>query len=216
MSETLTPEARTVLLVDDDDARRELMQGALERSGFVTIVASDAGQAMLAADRLPVLSVVALRASGEAIELIRRIASGAPDCLLVFLGADDTDPVVMMQAMEAGVIACVVEPFNPDALPDVLEHVLAGEAVLPGAVVDRLMERLRRHRLRTVIDDSGGAALTRREWQVLELLGEGLDTRQIAGRLFVAPVTVRSHIAAVLRKLDLPDRDAAIDLFNDP
>ncbi|MEX2420075.1 MAG: response regulator transcription factor [Acidimicrobiia bacterium] len=216
MSETLTPEPRTVLLVDDDDTRRDLLHEALERSGFVTLVAHEPGQATLAASSRPVLSVVALSAPTEAVDEIRQIATAAPDCLLVFLGGADADPVVIMQAMEAGVIACIVEPFNPDALPDVLEHVLAGEAVLPGAVVNRLVDRLLRHRVRNVLDESGREALTRREWQVLELLGEGLDTRQIAARLFVASVTVRSHIAAVLRKLDLPNRDAAIDLFNDP
>jgi DNA-binding CsgD family transcriptional regulator len=51
--------------------------------------------------------------------------------------------------------------------------------------------------------------LTSREWEVLELLGESYPTAEIARRLAVSPVTVRSHVASVVRKLGVADRDAA-------
>jgi two-component system nitrate/nitrite response regulator NarL len=50
---------------------------------------------------------------------------------------------------------------------------------------------------------------------VLDFLRQGLATHEIAKRLYVSPATVRSHVAAVLRKLRVPDRDAAIRLFED-
>jgi DNA-binding NarL/FixJ family response regulator len=54
-----------------------------------------------------------------------------------------------------------------------------------------------------------GAAqqLTSREWQVLELLRQDLSTAQIARRLVLSPVTVRTHVNAILRKLQLRDRE---------
>ena len=52
--------------------------------------------------------------------------------------------------------------------------------------------------------------LTEREKEVLELLDEGLGTAEIAGRLFVARVTVRTHVASILKKLGVPDREAAV------
>jgi DNA-binding CsgD family transcriptional regulator len=55
--------------------------------------------------------------------------------------------------------------------------------------------------------------LTDREREVLAMLRDGLTTAQIAERLFVAPVTVRTHIAAILRKLRVSDRRAAIELL---
>ncbi|MEX1207102.1 MAG: response regulator transcription factor [Acidimicrobiia bacterium] len=214
MPDAVTDQTRTVLLVDDDPTRRRLLTAELDRSGFETLVAAGPDEAGLLVDRLPTLAVVALLAPRAAVDLIRQIALSQPDCLLVFLGASDVGPTEMMEAMEAGVVACLVEPFDPAALPDVLEHVLADEAVLPCEVVHRLVEQLRQRRVRDAIDESGNGALTRREWEVLELMGDGLNTRQIARALFVAPVTIRSHIAAILRKLKLPDRDAAIDLLN--
>jgi DNA-binding NarL/FixJ family response regulator len=48
---------------------------------------------------------------------------------------------------------------------------------------------------------------------VLDLLREGCTTAEIARRLFVSPVTVRRHVSAVLRKLDVPDRASAVDLL---
>jgi DNA-binding NarL/FixJ family response regulator len=57
--------------------------------------------------------------------------------------------------------------------------------------------------------------LTSREWEVLELMREDLSTAEIAERLFVSPVTVRSHIAAVLHKLRVPDRKAALKLLEE-
>jgi two-component system, NarL family, nitrate/nitrite response regulator NarL len=59
---------------------------------------------------------------------------------------------------------------------------------------------------------TAAAQLTEREAEVLDLMANGLSTEEIAGRLFVAQVTVRTHIAAILRKLRVKDRDAAVRL----
>ena len=62
----------------------------------------------------------------------------------------------------------------------------------------------------------GEPRLTSREWEVLELMRRKMTTAQIARTLVVSPATVRSHVAAILRKLRVPDRDAAVRLFEDP
>ena len=58
-----------------------------------------------------------------------------------------------------------------------------------------------------------GAELTSREWEVLELLSDGESTSAMAERLHVSPVTVRRHVSAILRKLEVSDRDAAVKLL---
>jgi DNA-binding NarL/FixJ family response regulator len=57
--------------------------------------------------------------------------------------------------------------------------------------------------------EPAGAAVTRREGEVLRLLAEGLTNRQIAARLVVSEHTVHRHVANILRKLELPSRTAA-------
>ena len=52
------------------------------------------------------------------------------------------------------------------------------------------------------------------EWEVLDLLTRHHTTRQIANALYVEEVTVRTHIAAILRKLQVPNRQRAIELVS--
>jgi DNA-binding NarL/FixJ family response regulator len=60
---------------------------------------------------------------------------------------------------------------------------------------------------------TGSVPLTSREWEVLELMSRKLSNTQIARELTVSPVTVRTHVGAILRKLRVPDRDTAVRLF---
>ena len=55
--------------------------------------------------------------------------------------------------------------------------------------------------------------LTTREWQVLELMGQGSTTSEIATQLDVTPVTVRSHVSSLMRKLAVTTRDEALALY---
>jgi DNA-binding NarL/FixJ family response regulator len=84
-----------------------------------------------------------------------------------------------------------------------VEAVAAGELVVGAAVAAEAMAAF-----------SGGAAppfpaLTDREREVLDLLARGMNNQAIAGRLYLAPKTVRNLVSSILAKLDVPDRAAA-------
>jgi DNA-binding NarL/FixJ family response regulator len=99
-------------------------------------------------------------------------------------------------------------------LPHALQGVLRGEAALPRSLVSRVLAEFRRrqqHGRRA--GEAGFRDLTSREWEVLELLGEGYTTAEIAEKLFVSSATVRTHVASTLRKLSAPDREAAVALL---
>jgi DNA-binding NarL/FixJ family response regulator len=66
-----------------------------------------------------------------------------------------------------------------------------------------------------VVGRNGRAELTAREVEVLELLGAGLTTAEVAKQLEISAVTVRRHTAETVRKLGVRDRDEAIDLVRD-
>jgi DNA-binding NarL/FixJ family response regulator len=90
----------------------------------------------------------------------------------------------------------------------------AGAAVLAPAIAPTVVAEVRRARgryLRSALGES--VQLTEREWHILEHLDRGDDTNAIATNLYVAPVTVRSHIAALMKKLGVRDRAAAVTLF---
>jgi len=77
-----------------------------------------------------------------------------------------------------------------------------------------LVDEIRRSRSRRLRTPSGvSVRMTEREWEILQLLDEGRTTGEIAAATFVAPVTIRTHIAAIVRKLDVGDRDQALEVF---
>jgi DNA-binding NarL/FixJ family response regulator len=88
---------------------------------------------------------------------------------------------------------------------------------VPRELVARLIDefRSRETRRRLPVIGGRGVELTSREWEVLDLMGAGLTTAQIAQRLFVSPVTVRRHISSIVEKLGAPDRAAAVKLWRE-
>ncbi len=95
-----------------------------------------------------------------------------------------------------------------------LRGVLNGEPALSPGLAMRILDELRGNGSRRVlVPDRGNVALSVREAEVLELLRHGLTTAAIARRLFVSPVTVRSNVASVLKKLKVANRQAAVGLF---
>jgi DNA-binding NarL/FixJ family response regulator len=125
---------------------------------------------------------------------------------------DDGD---LFAALRAGASGYLLKDLHPRRLPRALRATLAGEVALPRALVARIVDEFRdRSPLRRSSAVEGpGARLTSREWQVLDLLGEGLTSEQIARRLVISPITVRTHTRAILHKLQVSDRDELIRRF---
>ena len=107
----------------------------------------------------------------------------------------------------------LLKGMSEDELPDALERVLKGQASLPPNLVSRLIDEFRdRERFRVNLPGDRAVLLTPREWDVLGLMRSGSTTAEIAERLFISATTVRSHVSAILRKLEVSDRSAAISL----
>jgi DNA-binding NarL/FixJ family response regulator len=105
--------------------------------------------------------------------------------------------------------------MDTDRLPDALRGVLAGEAAIPRKLVAQILDTFRTPTVRRFGRRQSKAAqlLTAREWEVMELLSEGLSTEDVAGRMFISPTTVRVHLSSVLRKLRVKDRDTAFQVL---
>jgi DNA-binding NarL/FixJ family response regulator len=200
-----------VLIADHSPALRAGVRMSLESSDCVVCAeVGDADAALDAAMReRPDVCLVDASFPGGAIAVVEEISSRLPDCRVVVF-SDSRDDVDVLEALRAGASGYLLKDIDLASLPITLRRVLAGEAALPRALVWRLIEHLheseRRRRLAVRHD------LTHRELDVLELLAEKLSTAEIARRLFVEKVTVRTHVASILKKLGAPDRQAAIRL----
>jgi DNA-binding NarL/FixJ family response regulator len=208
----------TVVIADDHAPTRAGVRTALEHDGFrVCAEAADAPAAVEAALReRPDVCLLDIRMPGSGIAAAEAISAKLPDTAIVMLTVshDETD---FFDALRAGAAGYLLKDTDPQRLPALLRAVLAGEGVLSPSLVARLIEEFRERgrRRRLPLAGSRGIELTSREWEVLDLLRQGLTTAEIARRLFIADVTVRTHVAAILRKLRVPDRRSALRLLDE-
>jgi len=158
----------------------------------------------------PDLCLLDIHMPGSGIAAAEQISRALPNCAVVMLteSRDDED---LFDALRAGARGYLLKDMDPDRLAPALRGVLAGEAALPRALVSKVLEEFQgRSRRKLFVQDHGPAQLTSREWEIMDLLRSGLSTDDAARRLFVAPGTVRVHLSAVLKKLRVADRAAAI------
>ncbi|MBK5305961.1 MAG: response regulator transcription factor [Frankiaceae bacterium] len=202
--------SKRVVIADDHPPTRAGVRLSLEEAGFeVCGEASNAAAAVEACmEALPDVALLDIHMPGNGIVAAQRIAAALPGTAVVMLtvSRDDAD---LFEALRAGARGYLLKDIDPARLGAALEGVMAGEAALPRNLVTRLMEEFRGRDARP---QGPLSTLTSREWETLDLMRAGLSTGEIADRLFVSPVTVRTHIAAILRKLQVSDRQSAIEI----
>jgi DNA-binding NarL/FixJ family response regulator len=207
--------ARVLLCDASESARNELRRTVMASNGFVVCgEARDAVEAVAAAvETMPDLCLVDVALPGSGIAAIWEISARLPATRIVALAefASDSD---LFAAIRAGVAGYLLKGAD-DRLVEALAEVMDGRAAVSSSLVARLMAEFRdsgaRRRIPIVADDPQRASgqLTSREWQVLDLMRHQCTTAEMAGRLVVSKATIRTHVAAILHKLDLPDRQAA-------
>jgi len=210
--------AHRVLLADDHAPTRAHLRELLdaEPDFEVCAEAADAAGAVSAAvNEVPDLCILDIRMPGSGIAAAWEITARLPQTRVVMLtvSRDDGD---LFAALRAGASGYLLKDVDPGRLADELRTVMSGDAALPVGLVTRLVAafRDRSPRRRQIVPGPDLPPLTSREWEVLELLRRGSTTAQMARELTVSPATVRSHVAAILHKLRVPDRESAIRLLD--
>jgi DNA-binding NarL/FixJ family response regulator len=180
---------------------------ALRALGYCVLARVEtADQLVEAVDRCEpelVLVDLALPQLMPAVRAIRASGAQAPHVvLLAEAGQDD----LIVAGVCAGAVGSVPRSVVPGPLRKALMAVRAGESLIPRALVPEVLAELRLRAESTSEQPSSHiSVLTIRERQVLEMMRAGLSTASIAEQLVVAPVTVRTHICAIRRKLNLRD-----------
>src|SRR5262249_17555388 len=208
----------SVLVADDHYPTRERLRSRLVGAGFrVRTVADTAAAISAVEDEAPDLCLLDVNMPGGGLYAVTKIHEIARVTVIVMLtvsrNVDD-----LFDALQAGATGYLLKDVRLSSLPGLLYRALAGEALLTGPLAARVVEKFRERgrRRRILATHAPTGELTRREWQVLELLARHLTTAEIAHRLFLEPVTVRTHVASILRKLQVPTRQAAVRLLQTP
>ena len=211
-------DGRAVLIADDHAPTRRLIRQSVEMRGFtVEVEVADADSAIRRCGEHDVdVALLDIRMPGGGIRAATEIGSAHPDVAVVMLTVSDDDDD-FYAALTAGASGYLLKGRDPAEIPDALCRILSGEAAIDGVLMRRLLGKFRSldatQRVRRLLP--GGMQLTSKEWEVLGLLNEGLSTGEIARRLFVADVTVRTHVAAIVRKLGVSDRSEVVRLLQD-
>ena len=201
-----------IVVADDQALMRGGFRMILDAEDDLEVVgeAIDGTDAVRAVERLhPDVVVMDVRMpTMDGIEATRRVtASDAPPKVLI-LTTFDLDEYVY-DALRAGASGFLLKDRPPEELVAAVRIVASGEALLAPSVTRRLIAEFA-SRPEPVIAPAGLDDLTEREREVLVLMAQGASNAEIAGRLFVAETTVKTHVGHVLRKLDLRDRAQAV------
>ena len=202
-----------VLLADDDALVRSGLRALLDAEPDLTVVgeAADGREAVERARALrPDVVLMDVRMPRlDGVRATREIVAWATRPRVLVLTTFDLDEVVD-DALDAGADGFLLKRATPEQLIDGIRTVVAGEALVAPAVTRRLLAAYAsrrppdRERLRL------GAHLTEREAEILRALADGLSNAEIAGRVFLAPETVKTHVKAILGKLGVRDRTQAV------
>jgi DNA-binding NarL/FixJ family response regulator len=186
------PHGGAILIADADDAARASLARALRTAGY-QVVQADTGEGALRIARATtplalVLEVPLPGLSGYEVCFTVRAELGAA-LPIMFLSGVRTEWYDRIAGLLLGADDYVTKPYA------------AGELL---ARISNLIRRARTRAPRSVHD------LTRRELDVLNLMGEGLRQEEIARRLFISPKTVATHVEHILRKLAVRSSTEAV------
>ena len=209
-----------VLLVDDQEMVRDGLGALLSSAPDIELVgeAGDGQRAVqLAAELRPDVVVMDIRMPGmDGLAATGRIVghadpadpSGAVPRVLI-LTTFDLDEYVY-EALARGASGFLLKDAPARDLINAVRVIAAGEALLAPSVTRRLIEGFVRSRPPVLQDATRLNGLTPRETEVLGLVARGRSNSEIAGDLFLAEQTVKTHVSRILDKLSLRDRAQAV------
>jgi DNA-binding NarL/FixJ family response regulator len=193
----------SVLIADDHRLFREALRVVLERECEVVGEAASGEEAVtLAARTRPNIVLLDVGMPGVGgLNAAHRLAKEAPASKVVILSQHDDEEYVIEAMVEAGAAGYLVKTDAAAELLSALRAVAAGRSYLSSAVAPAVLARLKNPRRAVPGGGVRGVKLTRREREVLSLIGEGATSKEIAARLGISPKTAQVHRDNLKQKL---------------
>jgi DNA-binding NarL/FixJ family response regulator len=207
MPRNKTARKNRVLIVDDHPAVREALALRIGRQPDLEVcgeAADIAGALRQFARTRPDVAVVDISLKSDSgIELIKRIRD-RDENVRVLVWSMHSESFYAKRALRAGALGYISKDEATDKIVEAIRRVLAGKVWLSEAMAEAVLQRTvgagRQDVAPTPLD-----ALADRELEVFRLIGEGVKTREIAGRLRLSVKTVETYRDRIRQKLDLGD-----------
>jgi len=185
-----------VLLADDHQILRDGIRRGLESAGEQVVGEADNGEHALELVRETKPDIVLMDLSMpvlDGVSATRRITQEFPDVRVVVLTMHD-DPQRTRAALEAGAVGYMTKGTSFTDVLDTLRRAVAGEEVLSPHIAASMLD------VATTTDSSD--LLSDRQTEILQMIADGLSTKQVARELGITQKTVHNHLNAIYRRLD--------------
>jgi NarL family two-component system response regulator LiaR len=198
-----------VLIVDDHGVVRQGLRTYLELLDDIEVIgeAENGLEALgqVRQHRPDVVLMDLVMPEMDGIEATRQICATSPSTRVIVLTSFADDEKVF-PAIKAGAAGYLLKDVSPAELANAIRAVQAGETHLHPDITKKLVEQLAGPKpdSEPVPDD-----LTPRELEVLRLIGQGMNNREISQTLTISEKTVKTHVSNILGKLHLADRTQA-------
>src|SRR5207245_9600824 len=200
--------ATRVMLVDDHELVRQGIATMLSSSPDIQVVgeAKTGREALeMARTQLPDIVLMDVRMPDmDGLEATRRIKEERPRTAVIMVTMHD-NPAYLREAVRAGAAGYLLKDVSKDELLDAIRQVATGGAFIESQMLKGMLPEVKPG----APVPSAARNLTKREPEILGHVAEGLSNRKIADRLVLSPETVKSHVAAILEKLNVSDRPQA-------
>jgi two-component system nitrate/nitrite response regulator NarL len=198
-----------ILLLDDDALARAGLELLLEhQSDFRVIIqgGTEEDGLRLASEAQPDIVLLHENLSGSIfLDMLPKLVAALrqPRIILITSRADSEYSI---QAVNGGAMGVVLARQRPEVLFKAIEKVHAGEVWLDRTLMASVLAQNIQFQNKVDPKTRKKALLSKREREVIVLVGEGQKNQQIADQLFLSEVTVRHHLTSIFKKLGVTDR----------
>lgn len=199
-----------ILVADDHPVVRDGLVAILSTQPDFEVV-GEAGTGLEAVERAAALQPDVMLLDLEmpemdGVEVLRRLSQANPTVQVIVFTAFDTDERIL-GAVQAGARGYLLKGAPRKELFDAVRVVRAGGSLLQPVVASKLLRQVSHQSQANQIE-----ALTPRELEVLRLLAQGLQNKEIAAELVISERTVKFHVSSIMGKLGAGNRTEAVTL----
>jgi two-component system nitrate/nitrite response regulator NarL len=196
-----------VVVGDDHPLFRDGVVRALQNSGEIEIVAeADDGTSALEAIRThrPQVALLDYRMPGmDGAEVAAAVTRDELPTRVLLISAHD-DAAIVYHALQEGAAGFLPKESSRSEIVAAVLSCAKGRDVLPASMAAGLAGEIRKR------NEPSGPTLSAREREVLVMIADGKTIPSIAGELYLAPSTIKTHVQRLYEKLGVNDRAAAV------